>query len=261
LGKTLVGAIILIALIPLLKNKTTSKWYQVAICAFFGIFIMFMFETKAYAFESAANVVIALMASACITAIVLGRILLGETIRATTVAGALFAIVGLAVIVGIKSSSGFSATGSFLGICAGAGYGIFSVAMKKYGLEGGLILTRQMLIYGSAFLFIPVAIDFPVHFELSYPVIGCLLGLAILPTIFGFYCTTKAIQYLTPSKVQIIELSEPIFAALIALIILREVPGFPTYFGGALIILGISLANGLLRLPARRPREALNTMP
>ncbi|MHC8341519.1 DMT family transporter [Pseudomonas sp. HLT2-19-2] len=250
--KTLIGALILIVLMPLLKTKSTSsKWYQVAVCAFFGIFVMYMFETKAYGFDSAANVVVALMASACITTIVLGRIFLGEEIRVATVIGALLAISGLSVILGTKFSLGFNATGTLLAIGAGAGYGLFSIIMKKTGLEGGLILTRQMLIYGSVFLFIPVAIEQPASFDLSYTVIGCLLGLAVLPTILGFYCTTKAIQYLTPSKVQIIELSEPIFAALMALVFLRELPGFSTCLGGAIIIMGISIANGLLRLPVR----------
>jgi len=252
LCKTVIGALILLMLMPLFKMAPIkSKWYQVAICAFFGIFVMYMFETKAYGFDSAANVVVALMASACITTIVLGRVFLGEEIRVATVIGALLAITGLSVILGTKFSFGFNATGTILAICAGAGYGLFSIIMKKTGLVGGLILTRQMLIYGSVFLFIPVAIEPTVSFELSYTVIGCLLGLAILPTIMGFYCTTKAIQYLTPSKVQIIELSEPIFAALMALVFLRELPGLSTCFGGAIIILGISIANGLISLPMR----------
>ncbi|WP_339451502.1 DMT family transporter [Pseudomonas sp. EA_5y_Pfl2_R50] len=251
-SKTMIGALILVLLMPFLKmTSPRSKWYQVAICAFFGIFAMYMFETQAYAHDSAANVVVALMASACITTIVLGYFFLGEKINAATVIGALLAIAGLSVILGVKFNSGFNATGTILAICAGTGYGLFSIFMKKTGLQGGLILTRQLLIYGSVFLFVPVAIEQPAPFDLSYIVIGCLLGLAILPTILGFYCTTKAIQYLTPSKVQILELSEPVFAALMALVFLRELPGLSTWIGGTIIILGISIANGLLRLPVR----------
>jgi len=246
LGKTLIGALILAIVMPFCKKRPIyAKWYVVAACAFFGIFIMFIFETKAYGFDTAANVVVALMASACVTTIVLGKLFLGEHIRAATVIGALLAILGLAVIVGTKFSFGFSPIGTILATCAGAGYGIFSIIMKKNGLVGGLMLTRQMLMYGSVFLLIPVGTELPVSFEINYAVIGCLIGLAVFPTIFGFYCTTKAIQYLAPSRVQIIELSEPIFAALIALIFLHEQPGLSTYVGGALILLGISIANDL----------------
>lgn len=115
-----------------------------------------------------------------------------------------------------------------------------------FKLEGGLVLTRQMLVYGSVFLVLPVVMEQPTAFELNYAVIGCLPGLAIFPTIFGFYCNTKAIEYLSPSQVQILELSEPIFAALIAFVFLHEVPGPSTPFGGMLIVLCISIANGLL---------------
>lgn len=254
-SKTLIGACLLILLTPLIGQRSPGKWIHMGICAFFGIFVMYIFETKAYSIETAANVVVALMGSACITAIVFGRLLLKEQVQLTTVVGAIFAICGLGVVAGISFNSDISYAGTLLGILAGAGYGIFSVLMKRFQLEGGLMLTRQILIFGSLYLFIPVSFELPLNISFSYPVLIGLLGLAIVPTIFGFYCTTKAIQHLSPAKVQIIELSEPIFAAIIAMLFLREFPGVATYVGGSLIILGIAMANGLLN-PLFKARTA-----
>ena len=53
---------------------------------------------------------------------------------------------------------------------------------------------------------------------LSPLVIAALLALAALPTILGFFCTTKAIEYLKPSQVQALELTEPLFAALLGFV-------------------------------------------
>lgn len=254
-SKTVLGAIILCVIVPLLDTRAARiKWHQAAACAFLGIFVLFFFETMAYEFETAAGVVVVLMASASISAILLGRLLLGEVILAETVMGAFLAICGVAIIIGARLSFGFSPAGTALAICAGCGYGAFSVAMKRMKLEGGLALTRQLLIYGGLFLFIPALNEGNLNFTLTPLVISCIVALAVFPTILGFYCTTKAIQHLSPAKVQILELSEPVFAAIIAFIFLREIPGIFTYAGGALVIFGISVASGFIRLPLRGAR-------
>jgi DME family drug/metabolite transporter len=131
--KTILAALILLVFLPFLNAKTNRfvPWYQIPLCAFFGIFVMFMFETKVYSFDSAANIVVALMAAACLTAMILGRFFLGEIITLKAILGATFAILGLALILGIKFNSGFTVLGTLSGICSGMGYGIFSVLMKK----------------------------------------------------------------------------------------------------------------------------------
>ena len=45
---------------------------------------------------------------------------------------------------------------------------------------------------------------------------------------------------------QIIELSEPLFAGVIAFIFLNEQPSWLACVGGLLIMIGIAMANGLL---------------
>jgi DME family drug/metabolite transporter len=250
-AKTLLGALILWIFLPFFVQKEKgisqkSKWYHVMICAFFGLLIMFICETTAYGFDTAANVVVTLMASACFSAMIFGYFLLGEKILFKTVLGALLTLLGVVFIFGVNIHAGFNVLGILLGACAGMGYGVFSVLMKKWQLQGGLIMTRQLLTYGCAFLFIPFSLNLPNAFNLTPTVIFCLLALAILPTILGFYCTTKAINYLPPSQVQIIELSEPLFAGVIAFIFLNEQPSWLACVGGLLIMIGIAMANGLL---------------
>ncbi|MEX5569230.1 EamA family transporter [Pseudomonas syringae] len=255
--KTILGCILLSIVLLFLKRPTSAaKWSQAAICALLGIFVLFHFETSAYRHYAAAGVVVVLMASASISSIILGRLLLKDAITANATVGAALAISGIAVIFGADLQQGFTLEGAALASIAGCGYGAFSVAMKKMGVSGGLHFTRQLLFFGSLYLLMPATADGFVIGELSSMAIAALLALAALPTILGFFCTTKAIEYLKPSQVQALELTEPLFAALLAFVALNEVPRESLYLGAALIIAGLCFSNELIRLGQKAPTRA-----
>lgn len=220
-----------------LNNHASHKRIMaaVAVCAFFGIFTLFVFETQAYQYGNPANVVVILMAAATISATLFGALLLKEKILLNTILGVLLAIAGIFVI---SWTSSVDLTLVFFAALAGIGYGLFSVLMQRFGLQGGIYLTKYLLLFGSLFLFIPFIITFePVH--IGYQSILGLLGLAIFPTILGFYCTTSALTYLPASKVQVIELSEPLFAMFFVWLILHEAATMRFWLGAGLVILGI----------------------
>ena len=219
------------------SNKSSHKRVlgAMAICAFLGIFTLFMFETKAYAYGNPANVVVILMAAATISATLFGALLLKERLVLNTIVGVLLAIAGIFVI---SWTSSIDLTLVLFATLAGSGYGLFSVLMQRFGLQGGIYLTKYLLLFGSLFLFIPFMITFePV--DISYHSILGLLGLAIFPTILGFYCTTSALKYLPASKVQVIELSEPLFAMFFVWLILHEDVTIRFWLGAGLVLLGI----------------------
>ena len=209
--------------------------WTVAICAFLGIFTLFVFETKAYEYGNPANVVVVLMAAATISATLLSALLLKEKLLLSTILGILLAVTGIFVI---SWTSSVNLNLIFFASLAGSGYGLFSVLMQRFGLQGGIYLTKYLLLFGSVFLFIPFIVTFePIN--IGYPSVLGLLGLAIFPTILGFYCTTSALKYLPAAKVQVIELSEPLFAMFFVWLILHEVATMRFWLGAALVIVGI----------------------
>ncbi|SNT70033.1 DMT family transporter [Psychrobacter sp. LV10R520-6] len=219
------------------SDKSNNKRIigAVAICAFLGIFTLFVFETKAYEYGNPANVVVILMAAATISATLFGALLLKERLLLNTLIGVLLAVAGIFVI---SWTSSVNLTLVFFAVMAGSGYGLFSVLMQRFGLQGGIYLTKYLLLFGSLFLFIPFIVTFePVN--IGYQSILGLLGLAIFPTIIGFYCTTSALKYLPASKVQVIELSEPLFAMFFVWLILHEDATMRFWLGAGLVILGI----------------------
>lgn len=217
----------------------TSILFKVAICAFLGIFVLFFFETTAYQYGFASNVVVVLMASASVSALIFGKILLNEQLTISAILGTLLAIIG---IFAISWSGGSNFNMLLNAILAGSGYGIFSVLVKKFSLNGGIYLTRLFMLFGSIYLFFPYLLN--IHtIDWNFIIVVNILALAILPTILGFYCTTKALNYLTAAKVQVTELSEPIFAVIMAWIFLSELPSYQFFIGAMFIVLGIILIN------------------
>lgn len=231
-----------------IDDRTLPKTYfvlllQIAVCAFLGIFVLFFFETLAYGYGFASNVVVILMASAAISALVFEIILLGERPTLSAFLGATFAILGIFVISWAKGDKNLTLM-TINAAAAGAGYGLFSVFIKKFRLVGGLRLTQTLMFFGTVYLFFPYLIH-QSGVQWNVFIILNLLALALLPTILGFYCTTKALNCLSASKVQVVELSEPIFAAVLAWIFLTEIPKVSFFMGAGLIVVGILLINGL----------------
>ena len=226
-----------------LSNKPGNKRVMgaVAICAFLGIFTLFVFETKAYEYGNPANVVVVLMAAATISATLFGVLLLKEKLLLNTILGVLLAVAGIFII---SWTSSINLSLVFYAALAGSGYGLFSVLMQHFGLQGGTYLTKYLLLFGSVFLFIPFIVTFePIN--IGYLSVLGLLGLAIFPTILGFYCTTSALKYLPASKVQVIELSEPLFAMFFVWLILHEVATMRFWLGAGFVILGILMITNL----------------
>jgi drug/metabolite transporter, DME family len=234
--KSLIGGVALLVFARRRTGRSAPPWV-LAVCALFGIFVLFFFETLAYRYEIAANVVLALMVSAALSALLLGWAVLGDRPGSHHWLALALGCGGLAVLLGV------SPPGSWLGIAfaalAGGGYGLFSVLAKRLQLGGGLAVTRGLLLAGSVYLALPFLAEGGALPPLGVAGWAMLGALALLPTIGGFYCTTQAIAHAPPAQVQLVELSEPLFAALLAAVWLHERPTDATWAGGALILLAL----------------------
>ncbi|WP_338443465.1 DMT family transporter [Bacillus spizizenii] len=211
---------------------------QLIICSFLGIFILYYFETAAYQYDQVSIVVFILLGTSALTTFLCGAVFLREKKNMFQMVGLVLLIAGLLFMhMGEGTMNFHFSIGTLLAIIAGMGYGLFLVATKKFDLKSGLALVWYFTLFGSIYLFFPfVAEGFVLPQAHAYP---SLIALALLPTIGGFYCTTKALNYLKANQVQFYELTEPIFATLFAFILLKEmIKGFE-WLGAILILLAI----------------------
>lgn len=209
-------------------------------CSFCGIFVLYFFETKAYEFTNVSMVVFILLGTSAVTTFAFSSYLLKENKKLNQIAGLCIALIGLGIMYWTNLQQGHP-QGIILAAIAGAGYSLFLVLVKMFHFDATIALLWWLLGFGCIFLFGPFMISNPALPTLT--MVPNLFILALLPTIGGFYCTTKALTLLDASKVQLFELAEPLFASLLAFIFLREILHINETIGGILILGAIYISS------------------
>ncbi|GAA0469051.1 DMT family transporter [Halococcus dombrowskii] len=173
--------------------------------------------------------------------------LLAEHVTRRTIAGMALALVGIATL-----SIGDSITGAVAGPAPLYGNALAlvgAVCAAGYVLAGRSLRQRIPLI---PYVIVVYSVCAVVLFALvladgaaltDYPAGEWLLfvGMAIGPGIFGHTVLNWALAHLESSVVSVSLLGEPIGSALLALLLLGEVPSIVTVVGGAVILLGITV--------------------
>ena len=179
-----------------------------------------------------------LLGSAVITTFILTSILDRKWLRLHDIMSCTFAILGLALIFGVNIVLSDNYLGIFLAIIAGVGYGVFLTISPRFNIGSGLLVVNSLMLFGMLYLFIPFAIEGLV-FIADVNTTVLLIFLALLPTIGGLLCTTKALTLLKSESVQLIELSEPMFSLVFSLVLLNQYITFWQIIGGLLLIVSI----------------------
>ena len=245
--KCLIGLFIVLAVIVFsgkIKHAVQfikSKWIVGLVCAFLGFFILYHFETKAYTTTNVSTVVFVLFGSATVFSFLLSAIAEKRMLSFNELITIVLSLCGLYLIFAQGGEINMALNeGLICAIIAGLGYGGFLFLSRKLNFGAGIPQMFTLLFFGSIYLFIPFdkAVDIS---SLTLWSIALLVLLAILPTIGGFWCTTKALTLTSSQSVQLIELSEPVFAILFSLLILGQQPTLAQVAGGGLIFASIFL--------------------
>ncbi len=227
-------------------NKKEGICY--AVLAFFGISIMYMFETTAIRFIPISLVSFLLYACGIIT-IVLGCIFLKEKMNVKKFTSICFVTVGIGIMFISNLQFRGNVVGILFAILAGTGYSLYIFLNKKWAIKSGMKTLFYVFLFGTVYLGIQVLIaskgTFPVLEISSIPFI---ILLAIIPTMGGFFFTNKAISLSAAGDVQLVEMSEPFIATLLGFLILKQTITYTDFLGGILIGVG----TGILSLSKRR---------
>jgi drug/metabolite transporter (DMT)-like permease len=179
-----------------------------------------------------------------------GGLLLGERLGRRAGAGIALAGVGMAVMFGGELLSGAAVAGprplagNALAVVGAATAAVYVLAGRSLRQRISL-LPYVTVVYGvcaAVLLGLVLAAGRP----LAYPPREWLifLAMAVGPGVFGHTVLNWALGYLRSSVVSVSLLGEPAGSALLALVLLSEVPGPATLFGGVVVLAGISLTAG-----------------
>lgn len=190
---------------------------SVCACSFFGIFGLFTLETIAYEGLAAPLVVLSLIGTSTVTTLVLAHFVFGERLSRNTVCSLGLILLGFCLMM---PKSAADPKYLVFAMCSGVCYGIFLVLAKRLRLMDG-IEGIWLLIGAGALYLLPFASS-PVTMLLHAESWKLLLPLALFPTIFGYFFTVKALNNAPASTVQLFEVSEPVFSAILAVLVLQE---------------------------------------
>lgn len=217
-----------------------GEFFRYAVLAFFGINIMYMFETTAIQFIPISLVSFLLYASGIIT-IILSCIFLNERMNFSKLCSIVFVLIGIAIMFVSNFKFSGSVIGIFLAIIAGAGYSLYIFLNKKWSIQSGLRTLFYIFAFGTVFLGIQVFINSNATINIQLDNIPFIVLLAIIPTIGGFYFTNKALNYSLAGEVQLVEMSEPFIATLLGFAILKQVVSYTDFIGGIFIVIGLAV--------------------
>lgn len=226
-------------------------WRKVALGVLSGLFLAIHFATWISSLEYttvAASVV--LVSTAPLFVALLSIPFLGERVSRRVLVGISLAFVG-SIIVALADDAGKAPArsapllGAALAVAGAATVALYMIIGRK--LRARLpVLPYIWLVYSSA----AVALDLAVIVQ-DQPVTGystksylAILALGLVPQLIGHSSFNYALGHLPAAYVSLIVLGEPVGSALLAWLILEEIPSRLVLAGSVLILAGIGAAAG-----------------
>ncbi|HWG02272.1 MAG TPA: EamA family transporter [Trebonia sp.] len=190
----------------------------------------------------------------------------GQRPRRLTIAGGVASIAGLTAMIGVTGSGGISAIGFMWGMLAAVSMAVFFFLSEGPTADGAtagsdsaapaheplsaVVLSWAGMCVGAAILAILQAVRLVPYAAstrdvafLSFHVSWILpvLAIGVLATAAGYVTGIVAVRDLGPKLASFIGMSEILFAALFAWLLLRQVPTDTQFAGSGLILLGLVL--------------------
>jgi len=185
--------------------------------------------------------------------VLLGWLILKESVSMVKITAVLMSVLGCALVVGAYSRELWSlnALGTLAGIAAGLSYSLYGI-MGRIGAKRGLNTWTTLLyifLFASAFMLavnLTIGSILPGGAQSAAQMLWLgsawggwlmLVGLAVGPTLFGFGLYNVSLRDLPASTANLIVMIEPIFTAVTAFFLFGEVLS-PIQIAGAALILG-----------------------
>jgi drug/metabolite transporter (DMT)-like permease len=182
----------------------------------------------------------------------------GERVIGLRLAGLLLGFGGVAGLVGLHPSGGWwfvAGVGAIL--AATLSYAVSSLcAQRLVRRVGGPVLATAGYI-GAAVLLLPLGAAQAPHAWPGWKPLAAVLALALFGTAFAQVLSYRLLARFGSSRSTLVSYLIPAFALLYGSVFLGESLGVAKLGGFVLILLGVVIASGGVRLPARKsPAEA-----
>jgi len=180
-----------------------------------------------------------------------------ERFRARSAVGLLLGFAGVLVVLGFWRTGGAALSGQLMCALAAFCYGIAIPYMKRFttgrGVSGISLATAQSLVAMVAI--VPVALLTqglpPAPGALSAQAIGSVLALGIFGSGVAFALNMRVIIQAGASTAAFVTYLVPLVSTTLGIVLLGESLTWNLPVGAGIVLTGVAIAQGMLRLPRR----------
>jgi drug/metabolite transporter (DMT)-like permease len=248
--------------VPPLRDVQLRRW--AAIVGLVGSAIPF--TMLAWGEERISSALTAVLnASTPLFTAVAAAAIVGERLRVLQVAGLLVGLGGVSVAAGLGAAdlTDSSAAGALASVGAGACYGLAFALMRAHLLGIPPAVAAAAQLSAATVLLAPIALATSVQsgFDPTWRRLGAVLVLGVVGTGIAYLLNYRVVADLGATRASLVTYVIPIVAVAVGVVVLDEDFQLRILVGGALIVVGISLVNGMARLARRPPAAALALVP
>lgn len=184
-----------------------------------------------------------------------------DRLTPTKAVGTLVGFSGLLILIGPSLFTGVRATtmGLLAVTFAAACYGVAIIYTRRHlrGLPPLVAPTTQLLLAALFLLPLSVVIEQPFHLSApSWPALGSLLALSILGTALAFVVYYRLLEQVSATYLSMSTYLVPVFGVILGVLVLDERLGWNSYVGCTLILAGVMIVNGLIKVASwQRPTD------
>jgi drug/metabolite transporter (DMT)-like permease len=180
-----------------------------------------------------------------------------ERVSGLRLAGLAIAVVGVGVLVGFDPRGGWWAViGTLAIVVAAISYAAGSLVSQHFVGRADPLVVATGSIIGAALVLLPIGLfQLPQHMPGWKPV-GSVIALGVLGTAVGQLLYFRLLLGYGTSRASLVTYLLPIPALFYGVVLLGEPLTVPEVLGGALILGGVVLASGFLRMGRRAPAPA-----
>ena len=180
-----------------------------------------------------------------------------EAVRGARLGGILLGLVGVGVLAGVHPSGGWwGAAGTFAVVVASLSYAIGGLwGQRLVSKANGFALATGAMV-GAAVVMIPLGlVQLPTHVP-GWKETGSVVALAVLGTAIAQILLFRVLRSDGAARMSLVTYLLPVTALFYGAVFLGESVSVEELIGMALILGGVALGSGALRLPRREPAPA-----
>lgn len=189
------------------------------------------------------SIAVILLYTSPIFILIFSRFLFKEKITILKLCALILTFVGCIFVSGIGGGSGINLKGFLIGLCAGLGYGLYSI-FSRYALEkySSLTVTFYTFVFSSICI-LPFCHISQIFFLFDTKSILLSVGIALFCTVLPYILYTFGLSGLETGKAAIFVTVEPLVGTIIGFFLWHEEVSFLKITGIILIFISIILCS------------------